>query len=51
MNTLGQCYKDGIGVTKDEKIAVNFFVNAARFGHTGAICTMGYYYENGVVVR
>ena len=45
INTIGLCYKEGIGVKKDIKKAVKYFEKAAKGGYVYAFNNLGKYYE------
>ena len=49
-NYLGICYAEGIGVEKDEKIAVEWFRKAAVQGFARAQDNLGYCYQYGLGV-
>lgn len=47
---LAQCYEQGNGVTKDNKLALENYEKAAKMNYAPALCTLGdmYYEGNGV---
>ena len=47
MRELGDCYRDGRGVAKDEAKAVEWYTKAAEAGHTAAMITLGECYGSG----
>jgi TPR repeat protein len=49
--SLGFCYRNGLGVEKDEKRAVSWYQKAAEQGHPVAQYNLGFCYENGQGVR
>lgn len=44
---LGLCYEMGLGVTVDEKTAMEFYRSAAALEHPGALYNLGIYYGQG----
>ncbi|RHZ51583.1 hypothetical protein Glove_476g42 [Diversispora epigaea] len=47
-NNLGNCYRDGIGTTKDEEKAFQWYLKSAEGEYNGGQCNLGYCYENGI---
>jgi TPR repeat protein len=47
-SNLGYCYRNGIGVEKDEKEAVRLFRLAVEQGYARAQTNLGYCYRNGI---
>merc|ERR1712048_822162 len=48
LNSLGICYLEGLGVSKDNLKAVKFFSSAAAQGVVAAQVNLGQCYENGM---
>ena len=46
VNTIGLCYKEGIGVKKDIKKAIKYFEKAAKSAYVYAFNNLGKYYED-----
>jgi len=44
---VGWCYKNGMGVKKDSKMAVDWYKKAANNGHLIAMHNLGLLYKNG----
>ncbi|RHZ88802.1 hypothetical protein Glove_21g166 [Diversispora epigaea] len=44
---LGYCYHNGIGTTKDEKKAFQWYLKSAEGGSSRGQYNLGYYYHNG----
>ncbi|XP_072933432.1 uncharacterized protein [Epargyreus clarus] len=44
---LGLCYENGLGVTIDEKMAMELYRSAAALQHPGALYNLGIYYGQG----
>ena len=47
VTTLGYCYDNGYGVSKDKKKAIEFYERASSLGHTGAMNKLGNCYFKG----
>lgn len=47
MNNLGLMYANGLGVPRDDAVAVKWYGQAAALGHIGAINNLGGMYEMG----
>ena len=47
LTRLGLCYKNGLGVTKDDVEAAQLFLKAAKGGEAEAMLYLGECYENG----
>ncbi len=45
--SLGNMYRDGLGVTQDYAEAVKWYRKAAEQGDAGAQCSLGVLFENG----
>lgn len=45
---LGTIYHEGLGVPRDSKTAMRWFLSAARLGHSGAQLAIGVAYERGL---
>jgi TPR repeat protein len=48
---LALLFKEGWGVSKDEKIAIEYFKKAANLDHTRAMFDLGTFYQNGLLVK
>ena len=46
INSIGLCYKEGIGVEKNAKKALNYFEKAAKNNYAYAFNNLGKYYEH-----
>ncbi|RHZ70804.1 hypothetical protein Glove_267g10 [Diversispora epigaea] len=47
-NDLGNCYRSGIGTTKDEKKAFQWYLKSAEGGDHDGQCNLGYCYRRGI---
>ncbi|RHZ84618.1 hypothetical protein Glove_79g104 [Diversispora epigaea] len=47
-NNLGNCYRNGIGTTKDEEKAFQWYLKSAEGGDSDGQCNLGYCYYNGI---
>lgn len=50
-NLLGECYEIGLGVTRNEAEAVQWYTKAAVQRHGKAMCSLADYYYDGIVVE
>ncbi|CAB3233526.1 unnamed protein product [Arctia plantaginis] len=47
MYNLGLCYENGLGVSTNEKMAMEFYRSAAALKHPGALYNLGVFYGQG----
>ncbi|RIB22704.1 hypothetical protein C2G38_2173226 [Gigaspora rosea] len=47
---VGNCYKDGIGIPKDEKKAFELYLKFAEGGNSNGSLSIGHCYQNGIGV-
>lgn len=47
MYNLGLCYENGLGVSTNDKIAMEFYKSAAALKHPGALYNLGVFYGQG----
>ncbi|RHZ73546.1 hypothetical protein Glove_230g157 [Diversispora epigaea] len=49
-SNIGNCYKDGTGIAKDETKGFQWFIKSALAGNIEAMCSFGYGYGNSIGV-
>ncbi|GBB83804.1 hypothetical protein RclHR1_10470009 [Rhizophagus clarus] len=48
---VGECYRVGIGITKDEQLAFKYYENIANKGYAMGQFKLGWLYKNGINVK
>ncbi len=48
---IGECYQNGYGVTKDERLAFKYYEKVANKDFTRGQLSVGYLYENGIGIE
>ncbi|KAF0397565.1 sel1 repeat family protein [Gigaspora margarita] len=51
MCNVGNCYRYGTGVEKDEKKAFEYYKKSAEIGHADGMYSVGEFYQQGIVVE